>query len=91
MFTEMIVKRTKKLSLNGFCCGAVSGLVVITPAAGFVSPAYSTVFGFLGNNLLYINLKKYLLFVIITSFFFKHSWNRLLFFLLFKEDNQLQV
>jgi len=49
MFTEMIAKRTKKMSLNGFCCGAVSGLVTITPASGFVSPAYSIIIGFLGK------------------------------------------
>lgn len=48
MFTEMILNKTKKMSLNGFCCGAVSGLVAITPAAGYVSPPYSIVIGFLG-------------------------------------------
>jgi Amt family ammonium transporter len=48
MFTEMIAKRTKKMSLNGFCCGAVSGLVTITPASGFVSPVYAVIIGFLG-------------------------------------------
>jgi len=41
MFTEMLVKRTKKMSLNSFCCGAISGLVTITPASGFVAPVYS--------------------------------------------------
>jgi Amt family ammonium transporter len=49
IFTEMLVKRTKKMSLNGFCCGAVSGLVTITPASGFIYPGYALVFGFLGN------------------------------------------
>jgi Amt family ammonium transporter len=43
MLVEFIGKR--KLSSFGFCCGAVAGLVGITPAAGFVSPASSLVFG----------------------------------------------
>ncbi len=38
------------MSLNGFCCGAVSGLVTITPASGFVSPVYAVIIGFLGWN-----------------------------------------
>ena len=42
---EMILKRSRKMSLNGFCAGAVAGLVAITPASGFVSPLYSIVFG----------------------------------------------
>jgi Amt family ammonium transporter len=50
---EMIVKKTTKMSLFGFCSGAISGLVAITPAAGFVSPASSLAFGAIG-----INLKK---------------------------------
>jgi len=43
MLVEFIGKR--KLSSFGFCCGAVAGLVCITPAAGFVSPASALVFG----------------------------------------------
>ncbi len=49
MFTEMLVKRTKKMSLNSFCCGAISGLVTITPASGFVAPVYSVIFGLFGK------------------------------------------
>ena len=48
VLTEMLFKRTKKMSLYGFCNGAVSGLVAITPASGYVSPASSLVFGALG-------------------------------------------
>jgi len=40
--------RTDKLSSAGFCAGAVAGLVAITPASGFVSPASSLVFGAVG-------------------------------------------
>lgn len=29
---------TRKISGVGFCCGAVAGLVIITPASGFVAP-----------------------------------------------------
>jgi Amt family ammonium transporter len=47
MFGEMIRHRRKKMSLNGFCTGAVVGLVAITPASGFVKPHYALIFGFL--------------------------------------------
>jgi Amt family ammonium transporter len=48
MVVEMIRKKSKKMSLNGFCSGAVSGMVCITPASGFVKPHYALVFGVLG-------------------------------------------
>jgi Amt family ammonium transporter len=48
MFAEMIKHKKHKLSLNAFCSGAITGLVVITPAAGFVRPHYALIFGFLG-------------------------------------------
>jgi ammonium transporter, Amt family len=41
-------KKTKKFSAFGFCSGVIAGLVSITPAAGFVQPYYSIVFGCLG-------------------------------------------
>lgn len=37
--------RKRKWSLVGYCSGAVAGLVGITPAAGFVSPASSLAIG----------------------------------------------
>lgn len=49
MLTEMIFHKTHKMSLSGFCCGVVAGLVTITPAAGFTSPYYAPIFGILGN------------------------------------------
>jgi ammonium transporter, Amt family len=49
MFAEMIQRRTMKMSLNGFCAGAIAGLVCITPGAGFVTPYYAIVFGFIGG------------------------------------------
>ncbi|KAG5997684.1 hypothetical protein E4U54_002326 [Claviceps lovelessii] len=39
----------KKWSTIGFCSGAVSGLVVITPAAGFVTPWAAVVIGLVGG------------------------------------------
>ena len=45
IITEMILKRTKKMSLTGVCNGSIAGLSVITPACGFVSPASSLAFG----------------------------------------------
>jgi len=35
----------KKWSVIGFCSGAISGLVAITPASGFVGPSASVAFG----------------------------------------------
>ncbi|KAF8984344.1 hypothetical protein BGZ46_008211 [Entomortierella lignicola] len=41
-------RHDRKLSVLGFCSGAVAGLVAITPGSGFVSPASSVAIGFLG-------------------------------------------
>jgi Amt family ammonium transporter len=38
----------RKFSPMGFCAGIVAGLVTITPACGFVTPASSIVFGVVG-------------------------------------------
>ncbi|OZJ06888.1 hypothetical protein BZG36_00008 [Bifiguratus adelaidae] len=38
----------RKFSALGFCSGAVTGLVAITPASGFVGPAASIAIGFIG-------------------------------------------
>jgi Amt family ammonium transporter len=38
----------KKWSTVGFCSGAISGLVAITPASGFVPPWSSVIFGVVG-------------------------------------------
>ncbi|CAO3677187.1 unnamed protein product [Rhizopus stolonifer] len=52
----------RKFSALGFCSGAVAGLVVITPAAGFVRPACSVPIGFFGTLSCYgaIRLKNWL-------------------------------
>jgi Amt family ammonium transporter len=47
--TEMILRRSTKMSLFGLCSGIVAGLVAITPACGYVTPAASFVFGSLGT------------------------------------------
>jgi Amt family ammonium transporter len=39
----------RKWSVVGFCSGAISGLVAITPAAGYVAPWASVVFGVVGG------------------------------------------
>lgn len=51
VFTEMLLRRSRKMSLFDFCNGALAGLVAITPAAGFVTPVYSFVFGAVGKIL----------------------------------------
>jgi len=55
-------RHDRKLSVLGFCSGAVAGLVAITPASGFVSPASSVAIGFLGAIAcnLAVRLKHYL-------------------------------
>lgn len=47
MLVEKI--RTGHVTLVGACAGAVTGLVAITPAAGFVTPGGSIILGFLGG------------------------------------------
>lgn len=46
--------RTGHVTLVGACAGAVAGLVAITPAAGFVTPAGSIPIGFIGGILCYL-------------------------------------
>ncbi|KAF9390657.1 hypothetical protein CPB97_008720 [Podila verticillata] len=41
-------RHNKKLTLIGFCTGAVAGLATITPGAGFVSSSSALVFGLVG-------------------------------------------
>ncbi|KAF9926058.1 hypothetical protein BGZ65_007454 [Modicella reniformis] len=43
-------RHDRKLSVLGFCSGAVSGLVTITPGSGYVSPVSSIAIGFLGAS-----------------------------------------
>jgi Amt family ammonium transporter len=50
MFAEMIKHRKKKMSLNGFCSGAISGLCVITPSAGYIRPHFAVVCGVIGTH-----------------------------------------
>eukprot|EP00834_Sanchytrium_tribonematis_P001199 NODE_27_length_39007_cov_1.590650.p14 type:complete len:310 gc:universal NODE_27_length_39007_cov_1.590650:27156-26227(-) len=48
--TWMIIDyyKTGKFSAISFCCGAVAGLVAITPGSGFVSPGSSILIGIIG-------------------------------------------
>eukprot|EP00834_Sanchytrium_tribonematis_P001221 NODE_27_length_39007_cov_1.590650.p36 type:complete len:100 gc:universal NODE_27_length_39007_cov_1.590650:24968-24669(-) len=48
--------RTKKFSSIGFCCGAVAGLVAITPGAGFVNPGYALLIGMIGSSFCYLGV-----------------------------------
>ena len=48
--------RTKKFSAIGFCCGAVAGLVAVTPAAGYVNPGYGLLIGILGSSICYLGV-----------------------------------
>ena len=49
--TEMLRNKSRRISLNSFCCGAIAGLVTITPGSGFVRPHFAIVFGFFGKHL----------------------------------------
>jgi len=53
---EYIIK--KKASVLGFCSGAVAGLVVITPAAGFVDTTGSVIIGVLAGVIPFIAVVK---------------------------------
>ncbi|KAG0359087.1 hypothetical protein BG005_001395 [Podila minutissima] len=55
-------RHDRKLSVLGFCSGAVAGLVSITPGSGYVSPASSVAIGFLGACAcnMAVRLKHYL-------------------------------
>jgi ammonia channel protein AmtB len=45
----VMIKRGKfRMSLSSFCMGAVCGLVVVTPASGFIAPCFGVVFGLTG-------------------------------------------
>ncbi len=46
-------------SILGFCSGAVAGLVVITPATGFVSPSGAVAIGFLAAVVPYFFVTKF--------------------------------
>lgn len=48
----------KKPSLLGLCSGAVAGLVAITPAAGFVSPASAFLIGLIAGVLCFLACTK---------------------------------
>jgi Amt family ammonium transporter len=45
--------RTRKVSVVGAACGAVAGLVAITPASGFVTPGGALVIGLVAGGLCY--------------------------------------
>ncbi|HET8933201.1 MAG TPA: ammonia channel protein, partial [Polyangiales bacterium] len=47
-----------KPTVLGFCSGAVGGLVVITPAAGFVTPTSAVLMGILGGAVPYLACTK---------------------------------
>ncbi len=47
-----------KPSVLGFCSGAVGGLVVITPACGFVSTSSAVIIGILAGILLFLAVSK---------------------------------
>ena len=50
------VARKDKFDLEGALYGAVCGLVMITPCAGYVEPGYSVVIGIYGTILCYVFL-----------------------------------
>jgi len=50
-------KRSGHPSTLGIASGAIAGLVAITPAAGYVSPAYAIVIGFIGGIICYIAVR----------------------------------
>lgn len=51
-------KRHGKPTMLGIASGAVAGLVCITPAAGFVSPAWAILIGFMGGMICYFAVQS---------------------------------
>jgi Amt family ammonium transporter len=51
VWVMMDYRHNKKLTLIGFCTGAVAGLATITPGSGFVSSSSSLAFGLVGSAL----------------------------------------
>ena len=47
------MRRTRKVSVVGAACGAVAGLVAITPASGFVTPGGALIIGLVAGGLCY--------------------------------------
>lgn len=58
VITEMLLKRTKKISLFGLCSGLITGCSCVTPACGFISAASSLAFGAIGGILCCIVSEK---------------------------------
>ncbi len=56
----MLIERlmTGKCTLVGGCTGLVAGLVVITPAAGFVEPWAAVIMGFIVSPICYLAISK---------------------------------
>ena len=52
------------ISISGACIGPVVGLVVITPACGFVQPGWALLMAIIATTIVYtlISLKKYMRF-----------------------------
>jgi len=48
--------RDGKPKLVGACCGAVSGMVAITPSAGYVQPSSSFLIGMIGSAVCYVSV-----------------------------------
>ncbi|CAF1227968.1 unnamed protein product [Rotaria sordida] len=61
MILDIIVGKSRGqnssiIYLRGLCSAVVVGLVVITPAAGFVQPGYALLMGFIGGFVVYLFL-----------------------------------
>eukprot|EP01112_Ceratiomyxa_fruticulosa_P010089 TRINITY_DN2658_c0_g1_i3.p1 TRINITY_DN2658_c0_g1~~TRINITY_DN2658_c0_g1_i3.p1 ORF type:complete len:498 (-),score=101.26 TRINITY_DN2658_c0_g1_i3:171-1664(-) len=73
LMLDAAVKKTP--SAVGACSGAVVGLVVITPASGFIVPGYAIILGCVGAAIVYFaaKLKKYMPFDDSLDVFFVHG------------------
>ncbi len=49
VITEMLDKRTRKMSLYGLCSGLISGCSVITPSCGYITAGSSLAIGAIGG------------------------------------------
>lgn len=49
VLADMVRRRSRRILMSGFCNGVIAGLVAISPAAGYVAPYFSPIFGITGK------------------------------------------
>jgi Amt family ammonium transporter len=76
------------VSISGACVGPIVGLVVITPACGFVQPGWALLMAIISTCIIYalLLLKKYMRYDDTLDVAIVHGGGMLVFYLLFSYD-----